>query len=178
MVKRAMLIQKEIQKKVLKDYFFIKGKINLDAEYFIKKIQEGCHKNNNMNFRTNVKGLMTDFNYFNKDENFLKILQKFIYYIDDNYDLNKYTLQDSWGMEVRKNEHTLFHAHSENLWAGVLYLNSSSQELIFEEINEKIKPEKGSFALFSSFLQHGCYRNKDDHSKFGISFNMREVKEW
>jgi len=173
-----MQIHKEIQKKVLKDYFFIKGKIEIDSEYFIKKIKEGCESNSNLNFRTNIKGLMTTFDYFNTDIEFQKILQKFIHYIDDNYSLHKYTLRESWGMEVRKNERTLFHSHSENLWVGVLYLNSSSQELIFDEINEKVKPEPGSFALFSPFLTHGCHRNQDNHSKFGISFNMTEIKDW
>ena len=172
-----MQIIKEVEKKVLKDFFFIKGKINLDSEYFIKKIKESCYSDNNLNFKTNIKSLMTDFSFFNQDQKFLEILQKFIYYVDDNYNLPKYTLTDSWGLEVRQNEKTNFHNH-QGVFSGVVYLNSSSQELIFEEINEKIKPEEGVFVLFSSFLIHGCERNQDQHSKFGLSFNMEDVKDW
>jgi hypothetical protein len=173
-----MEIIKELEKKCLMDFFFIKGKINLDSEYFIKKIKEGCNSNNNLNFKTNIKSLMTSFNFFNQDQKFLEILQKFIFYIDDNYDFPQYALGDSWGLEVRPNEKTVFHSHQGYVWSGVVYLNSSSQELIFKEINEKIKPEEGSFALFSPFLSHGCERNQDNYSKFGLSFNMKEVKNW
>jgi hypothetical protein len=178
MLNNGMEITKEIQKKFSKDYFFIKGKINLDSEYFIKKIKEGCSKDNNLNFRTNIKGLMTDFHCFDKDPKFLEIVNQFIDYIDNNIELPKYRLQDSWGMEVRQNEKTLFHTHSEAVWSGVVYLNSSNQELIFPEIDEKIKPEEGVFALFSPFLEHGCNRNTDKNSKFGLSFNMQQVKDW
>lgn len=173
-----MEISKEIERYFLKDYFFFKGKIEIDSKYFIEKIKEGCSKDTNLNFKTNIKGLMTGFHYFDKDPKFLKILQQFICYIDDKIDFAKYTLIDSWGMEVRHNEKTEFHTHSEALWSGVVYLNSSNQELIFPEIDCKVKPEEGVFALFSPFLKHGCHRNTDKHSKFGISFNMQAVKDW
>jgi hypothetical protein len=178
MVNTVMEITKDIQKKFAKDYFFIKGKIDIDSDYFIKKIKDGCNKDNNLNFVTNVQGFMTDFHYFNKDPEFIKIVRKFMNYIDDNFLLPKYHLLDSWGVEVRENQKTTFHSHYESLWSGVIYLNSSNQELIFNEIDEKVKPEKGIFALFSPFLNHGCHVNNEPHSKFGISFNMQESKKW
>ena len=87
-------------------------------------------------------------------------------------DLPKYLLKDSWGFSLEKNNITKTHTHLPCLWSGVLYLNSHQQILNFPEINKKVKPEKGKFALFSSFLKHGCVENSSKKIKWGISFNF------
>ena len=101
----------------------------------------------------------------------------FIELIDKKYNFPKYHIKDAWGFEVSKDEKTLYHSHATSLWSGVLYLNSSNQILQFPEINESVKPEEGAFALFSPFLEHGCEINKENTSKFGISFNMSETSD-
>ena len=45
----------------------------------------------------------------------------------------------------------------------------------FKQINQSVKPEKGKFVLFSSFLQHGCKASKSENIKYGISFNMKTL---
>ena len=72
--------------------------------------------------------------------------------------------------------YTKFHNHQGCYFSGVIYLNKHSQVLEFPEINEELKPEKGSFAIFSSFLKHGCSkRNLEEKAKYGISFNCNHV---
>jgi hypothetical protein len=173
-----MEIQRFFNKKIKIDYFFIVGKIDIDADYFIKKIKEGVKKEDNMNYLTNVNGAMTSWDYFNNDEKFTVVLSKFIEYVDKNLDLQKYALKDAWGLELKKFENTKFHTHQEDLWSGVLYLNHSNQNLIFPDIKQEVKPDKGVFCLFNGFLKHGCYKNMDNSSKYAIAFNIAESKPY
>lgn len=167
-----IIIDQHIEDECLTDYFFIEGTIDLNAEYFIEKIKLGFQENSNMAFKTNVRDLMTSYTYFNNDAEFSKILKNFITYIDDRMKLNKYILQDSWGYCVRTGNKTLFHTHKPSIWSGVFYLNDHPQTLDFPQIKKKIKPAKGKFALFSSFLEHGCKKHKSKETKWGVSFNL------
>ena len=173
-----MIITKDVNRKVSKEYFFITGKLELNCNYYIEKIKKACNSDNNMNYQTNIKSLMTPFSFFKEDKNFQKLLYPIIDHLDLHYNLPKYGLHEAWGFEVKPREKTLYHDHKESFWSGVIYLNSSNQTLNFPEIHEKIKPEAGVFGIFSSILQHGCEKNPDDFSKFGMSFNIKEVKSW
>ena len=170
-----MEIVKEIQSKIDQDYFFIKGNIDIDSEYFIEKIKKGCLEQGNMNFKTNIIGNQTSWQYFNTDIEFNKILFKFLDYIDLNFSLPSYKLADAWGFECSLGSRTITHDHFPSLISGVIYLNENSQLLKFKDINQIVKPEKGSFALFSGFLKHGCSRQQDN-TKYGLSFNLNLVK--
>ena len=121
---------------------------------------------------------MTSWHFFNKDLKFNIILSKLIEYVDSYYNFNPYVLSESWGIEMRQGQKTNYHDHQASYWSGVLYLNESEQLLKFPDINQEVKPGKGVFALFSPFLKHGCSTNYSDEPKYGISFNMREVKNW
>jgi hypothetical protein len=178
MLNKIMIVQKFFNKKVEKEYFFIQGKIDINADYFINKIKSCWGTEQEKKYFTNVKGRMTSWDYFNEDKEFHKALSQLIYYIDSQIKLFPYKLAESWGLELRKNQYTAFHTHSGRYWSGVIYLNSSQQELSFPEIKQKIKPEPGVFGIFSSFLEHGCDFNEEDISKYAISFNMDEDRPW
>ena len=170
-----MIINKHIEKKILTDYFFIEGKVNINSEYFIKSINNGIKSTSNENYKSYVKGQMTAWNYFMQEKMFNQLLQQFINVVDQNLSLPNYVLNDAWGYCLKQNEHTNFHHHRPFLWSGAIYLNKHSQTLDFPQIKQSVKPEKGRFALFSSFLEHGCVINKTLKTKYGISFNMREL---
>ena len=175
---KNVIINKEFNKKIAIEYFFIHGVIDIDSDYFINKIKNGITNDDNMNFKTNVKSPMTSWHFFNKDLKFNIILSKLIEYVDSYYNFNPYVLAESWGIEMRQGQKTNYHDHQASYWSGVLYLNESEQLLKFPDINQEVKPGKGVFALFSPFLKHGCSTNYSDEPKYGISFNMREVKNW
>jgi hypothetical protein len=172
-----MIISKHIQKPIELPSFFIQGKLEIDTNYFIEKIKKECEENKELNYLTNIKGLMTGWKFFNDDINFISALTQLIEYVDKKINLKPYLLSESWGLELRQFDQTTFHEHNCQ-WSGVIYLNSCNQELIFPEIEQNVKPEPGTFAIFSAFLKHGCYRKMDEGSKFGISFNMIEKKNW
>ena len=168
-----MFVEKHIEKKVLKDYFFISGTVDVDSKYFIEKIKQGVSSNNNFNYKTHIRDKMTSWDFFNQDKNFLKILTGFIDIVDKNIvDLPNYSLQNSWGFSIGNGGQTNFHKHEPSVWSGALYLNDHDQILDFPEIEQKIKPSQGKFVLFSSFLRHGCIRHRNESTKYGISFNM------
>ena len=172
-----MIISKHIQKPIELPSFFIQGKLEIDTNYFIEKIKKECEENKEHNYKSNVKGLKTGWKFFNHDLNFINVLVQLSEYVDKEKLSKPYVLMESWGIELRQFEYTIFHDHNCE-WAGVIYLNSCDQELIFPQIKQKVKPEPGTFALFSGFLEHGCNRKMDEGSKFGISFNMHEQKSW
>ena len=164
-------IEKHYEKKILRDYFFIEGIVEINSNYFINKIKEGFKEDNNQSFKTNVRDAMTSWHYFNQDEEFLKISKCFIAYVDESIKLPKYKLLNSWGYCVSQGGRTTKHQHEPNLWSGVIYLNDHEQTLDFYEISKKIKPQKGKFALFSSFLEHESLPHYKNKKKWGISFN-------
>ena len=167
-----MIIDDFTHDKVLRDYFFIEGTINLNASYFINKLKEGFNRYDNKSYNTNIKGKMTAWEFLVKDKYFLKIIDQFIPAVDNKIKLPKYHLTEAWGFCAQPNDDTREHDHEPSPWGGVIYLNDHEQTLDFNEINKKVKPAKGKFALFSGFIQHGCKPNKTKEKKWGMSFNM------
>tara|TARA_B100000900_G_scaffold191687_1_gene162250 strand:+ start:361 stop:912 length:552 start_codon:yes stop_codon:yes gene_type:complete len=172
-----MQIKKHLEKNVLLDSFFTVGYVDLDADYFINSIKQNCSSGKNLNYITNIKGSMTSWQTYTQDSKFIAIIKPLIKYVDSLTDFPPYRMEEAWGFELKRNEKTNYHSHNKSLWSGAIYLNSSSQFLNFPQIEEKVKPEKGKFVIFSSFLTHGCEKNEDDFSKFGLSFNMNEYNK-
>jgi|TARA_R100001460_G_scaffold16215_1_gene35554 hypothetical protein len=166
---------KEIISKVEVDYIFMSGIIeDVDSEYFIKRIDEGVSENNNLSFRTNVKGFHTNFHYFNNDKKFMVILSRILNQLDTlKYKFRPFSLREAWGIKLGLSNYTQIHDHCSQYLSGVLYLNDSKQELIFPAIDQKVKPVKGRFVVFSSFLEHHTYRNLEDEYKYAIPFNWQ-----
>ena len=148
-----MIINKHFNKKVEKEYFYVEGNLEIDSNYFIKEIEKGITSQDNMNYKTNIKGKMTSYDFFKKDLKFLNIIRQLSEYLDDSYNLLQYYLQDAWGFKTDLYEKTQLHDHL-CYWSGVIYLNKCDQPLNFPEIKQKIQPEKGNFAIFSPWLLH------------------------
>ena len=167
-----MEIQKEILSQIKRDYFFIVGTINIDANYFINKIEEGI-KSSPLNFKTNVVGHMTEWNFFRGDKKFIEMMFKFLDYLDNNKIVKEvFFLNDAWGIKESLGEYTKEHAHLPNYLSGSIYLNNHSQKLYFPDIKKEVKPKEGTFVLFSSFLKHYTNRNTTNKSKYALAFNF------
>tara|TARA_A100001391_G_scaffold202957_1_gene194005 strand:- start:1822 stop:2337 length:516 start_codon:yes stop_codon:yes gene_type:complete len=171
-----MKILKHIESFVRKNYFFIEGKIDLDAEYFINKINQGIQeRQHNL---THVKGDMTDWRYFAHDEVFLKTIVPVIKQCIDPLDLPPYNLSDAWGIAEKFSDRTTQHDHMPCVFSGILYLNEVDQPTCFPEIKQEIKPEKGKLILFDSILQHYAKRNITDKTKYAVVFNAPRIKDF
>ena len=166
---------KEIISRIDVDYIFVSGNIkNIDSEYFIKQIDKGISENDNLSFKTNVKGFHTKFHYFNNDKKFMEILSRILNQLGTlKYKFRPFSLREAWGIKLGLTNYTQLHDHYSQYLSGVLYLNDSEQELIFPAINQKVKPTKGKFVVFSSFLEHYTLRNLEDEYKYAIPFNWQ-----
>jgi|10_taG_2_1085330.scaffolds.fasta_scaffold210858_2 hypothetical protein len=167
-----MIIEKKILSQIYKNYYFLTGKIGLNTEYFISKIEEGLKKSN-LHFQTNVKGFMTSWDYFNRDQEFLKLLYQIFDELETYKNIPGFDLDKAWGIREDLGHYTKPHAHDDCILSGVIYLNDHPQVLTLPEIKEKIKPEIGRFVIFSGFLTHSTTRNLMDISKYALVFNLK-----
>jgi hypothetical protein len=175
--RNRMKIEKEVVGQIQRDYLFLVGKVKIDAKYFINKIKEGS-KNSKNNYSTNVVGLMTDWCYFCSDKEFIKAIYPVLDQVDKHKFIRRYELSVAWGIAEGFGGMTKEHDHTPSVISGVLYLNNHHQDLIFPDINEKVKPEEGRIVMFSSELKHSCHRNVTDKVKYAISFNFNEVFQY
>tara|TARA_R110000824_G_C14929033_1_gene648523 strand:+ start:61 stop:597 length:537 start_codon:yes stop_codon:yes gene_type:complete len=167
-----MKIQQEILSKIERDYFFIVGTIDIDANYFINKIEEGI-KYSPLNFKTNVVGQMTEWKFFRGDKKFIDTIFKFLDYLDNNKITKEaYFLKEAWGIKESFGGYTKEHNHFPSYLSGSIYLNNHSQKLYFPDIKKEVEPKKGTFVLFSSFLKHYTNRNNTNKSKYALAFNF------
>ena len=144
-----MIVDKEIISKTYRDYLFISGIIDINAKYFKKRIDEGVH-GSDLNYQTNVLGKQTDWKFFNSDETFIASLLQLIDYIEElDLKLEKFYLEDSWGLIEGFGNYTKKHTHGPSYLSGILYLNDHYQKLYFPEIKQEIIPQEGRFILFS-----------------------------
>ena len=167
-----MKIDKEIISKIEREYFFISGIFDIDAKYFKKRIDEGV-QHSTYNYKTNVKGMRTDWEFFNEDKNFRTLLLQIMDYLEQlNFALEPCKLKHSWGIIEKFGDFTNKHKHAPAYFSGNLYLNDHHQKLYFPEIKQEITPKKGRFVIFSSFLVHHTKRNLLDAAKYAIAFNF------
>ena len=166
-----MKVNKTIRSKAKIDYLLAHGVMDIDTQYFINKIDEGIQQNNNESFKTNVRGFMTSWDYFLKDNNFLKAIFPLFDYLDE-LKLKEYYINSAWGLKESFSHHTIEHDHRPYYLSGIIYLQDHNQKLLFTEIKKEFKPKKNSFIIFSSFLKHKTTRNISSVDKYAISFNI------
>jgi hypothetical protein len=174
-----MKLNKIVQKQILQDYVYMTGVLDIDTEYFKKKIDEQVLSNDNLNGKTNVMGGMTNWHFFAKDEKFWTPFFPIQDYIEqNNLFYESYMIEEVWGLIEPKGGYTKKHKHFPSVFGGVIYLNSSDQKLFFPQIGEEIKPEPGAFAIFSGFLFHYTNRNTSNTPKYALSFNAYEDRRY
>ena len=142
---------------------------------FIMEIKNNL--NTEMKNYTNVKGGMTNWDYFlNKD-----IFNKFLTFIINKhqishphlfkYFLEKYSVKEAWGNQIQKNDSLDYHTHS--CWHGILYLTKGC-DLIFPELNLKITPEPGDYYIFPPEILHGFNKCEEENNRYSLIFNLEQ----
>ena len=135
-------------------------------------------KNNldsNMENYTNVKGGMTDWHYFIDKPLFKNFM---VYLINKHqkshsnifeYFLEKNTIKEAWGNEIKKGDSLNFHTHT--CLHGILYLTKGC-DLILPELNLKITPEPGDYYIFPPEILHGFDKYEDEKNRYSLIFNI------
>ena len=129
----------------------------------------------NMNNHTNVKGGMTNWNYFLDKPEFIN----FISYLINKYqnihpDIFKYflerkTIENAWGNEIKKGDSVSYHTHT--CVHGILYLTKGC-DLILPELNLKISPEPGDYYIFPPEILHGFDTSTLENNRYSLIFNV------
>ena len=108
---------------------------------------------------TNVKGGMTDWNYF----------------IDKIKFVNFITIENAWGNEIKPGDSLDYHHHP--CYHGILYLTKGC-DLKLPELNLKITPEPGDYYIFPPEILHGFEPCEGEKNRYSLIFNIHERKHF
>jgi hypothetical protein len=124
---------------------------------------------------TNVKGGMTSWDHYIDNDNF----KGFIAYLINNhqtthpeifeYFLEKNTIKEAWGNEIKKQDSLNYHTHP--CLHGILYLTKGC-DLILPQLNLKISPEPGDYYIFPPEILHGFDTCQEDTNRYSLIFNI------
>jgi len=165
-------------KEVLKETFILTGKIKdkdiiNNLTNFVKN-----NKDEELSYKTNVKGHFTGFHSLVQNNdflNFLKIIQpniKIIY-------TNDFLIQEAWGNLCKIGEEVTEHAHEGvAAFCGILYLTDGGPGTYFKEYDLLIEEEIGKYILFHPLLKHKVEKITKEIERITIAFNMNDVKKW
>ena len=124
---------------------------------------------------TNVKGGMTDWNYFIDKPEFINFMTFLINKHQTTHPsifqhfLEKNTIENAWGNEIKKGDSLKYHSHS--CLHGILYLTKGC-DLILPELNLKITPEPGDYYIFPPQILHGFDLYEEDSNRYSLIFNV------
>jgi len=168
------VILKHIERQVDKSAILFELKLNIEASYFIDKIENNL-KNKNLKNQTNVKADMTNWCVFNNDTNLIKTITNGLTELSENFVFKKLGVENSWGIKKSYGDKTIRHNHRGSEYSGVLYLSDESPPVIFPEMKIVIKPRSGTLILFDGFLDHLSPPNQSNDIKYAIAFNLEHI---
>ncbi len=126
---------------------------------------------------TNVKGGMTDWNYFLDKPEFINFMTFLINKHQITHPeifkhfLEKQTILNAWGNEIKPGDSLNYHDHT--CLHGILYLTKGC-DLILPELNLKITPEPGDYYIFPARILHGFDKSQEEKNRYSLIFNIQE----
>lgn len=139
--------------------------------------------NNNLSLElenfSHVKGQMTEWNFFNNNNYFIKFINYIINKHQNSnpeifeYFYEKYQIKDSWGNKIKQNDHLNYHRHP--CLHGILYLTKGC-DLYLPELNLKITPEVGDYYILPPEIIHGFNNNIEKKDRYSLVFNIYDYK--
>jgi hypothetical protein len=162
------------------DLFLLESQLNdlTYVEYFKNKIDQGITTSSNSN-KTNVKGKMTDWTYFNEDPMFKKFLME----INDLMfkflqPFQKLVLQSSWGNILEENNYVEPHQHIGSNISGILYLTENGPGTDFPDFKKTTEEKIGKFVLFHPHSLHGVKQSNLKEKRYSLAFNLYATNYW
>jgi hypothetical protein len=165
-------------KSILTNTFILTGKINNDK--IIKNLVNFIKntKDNELSYKTNVRGHFTGFKSLIDNYDFIFFLKE----IQENIKVifqENFSIQDAWGNLCVKDEEVLEHDHIGTTgFCGILYLTEGGPGTYFKQYDLLIKDEIGKYVLFHPFLKHSVEKIKNNVERMTVAFNMNKVASW
>ena len=165
-------------KEILKETFILTGKIN--NEQLIKNLIEFIKKNKdeNLSYKTNVKGHFTGFKSLVQNNYFWTFLKKIqenikIIYRDD------FIISHAWGNICKIGEEVIEHDHRTITgFCGILYLTEGGPGTYFKEYDLLVKEEIGKYILFHPLLKHSVKKIENNIERITLAFDMNKKNSW
>ena len=167
-----------ICKEIITDSFILTGKIKNNE--ILLNLKNDILNNNDekLNFKTNVQGLFTGFEFFLNNTNF----HKFIKLIENEIKLiyNKtFIISSAWGNVLKKDGEVIEHDHKgTTAFCGILYLSDGGPGTYFSDYNMSVHEEVGKFILFSPFLKHSVIQVNNNIERVTLAFNANLCRKW
>ena len=157
---------------------FVKNK-NL-LERIKNKIIEKT-KDSSLDYKTNVKAYMTDWDMRGKPgfDKLEKIIIDMSIYLSKIYynKTIKPRVENLWGMIYKKGDYAMVHDHWPSLWSGVYYIEvpDNSGDLYFPQLKQTITPQNNQMIVFEGKTRHGVRESLSDKERIAVSFNVKET---
>lgn len=148
-----------------------------DIENF--KIQIKNNINDEISYKTNVKGGMTDWRFFVDKDIFIRFMN---FVINQNKKLDSKlfhnfdetcSIRDAWGNALKKGDYVALHKHP--CYHGILYLTEGNP-LIFPELDIEINPTVGSYYIFPPEVLHYVNEQTTKEIRYNVIFNIFTFK--
>jgi hypothetical protein len=170
---------------------FIKKEINIKTEIYLyqglytntkiinslrEKILKNCIQENKN--KTNVKGEMTSFGFFNKDPDFLIFLKEIVNELKKCVGPQEgVEIYNSWGNILSKeDDYVSEHNHKQTtLISGVLHLTEEGPGLYFKDFDFTLKEQIGRFILFHPDTRHEVKKFKYTQPRISLAFNLNHL---
>jgi hypothetical protein len=165
-------------KEVIKETFILTGKI--DNKDIINNLINFVknNKDEELSYKTNVKGHFTGFFSLVKNNDFINFLKEIQPQIKTVYQDN-FIISEAWGNLCKIGEEVTEHSHAGvSGFCGILYLTDGGPGTYFKEYDLLIKEEIGKFILFHPILNHSVKKIENDIERITVAFNMEQFKNW
>jgi len=136
------------------------------------------NKDENLSYKTHVKGHFTGFNKLNLNEDFFN----FIMLIKNDIKVickNNFFVKEAWGNICNNNEEVTEHNHEgTSAFCGILYLTEGGPGTFFKDYNLTIEEKIGRYILFHPLLYHSVKKIEKNLERITIAFNMEKLSSW
>jgi hypothetical protein len=162
--------------------------INYHNEKVLKRIEDKIKNNINpdMYKKTNVRGGMTNYNFFVEDKDFHTLLNDISFvlfkFADKNgfEGANKFKILDAWGNMLSKNEYVRNHWHLNNSnkirathISTNVFLDKKEPGTYFPKYRKQIKPQRGKMIVFLANEMHLVDVYKQEEPRYTLAFNLQ-----
>lgn len=162
--------------KIHRDVFIAEYQLkNIESINLLKKIIDDSV--GEFDFKTNVRGKMTDFKKFVDNEVFLNLLKECEGFFS-SLNFKKMYLKEAWGNILEEGQEVTEHTHGAAEVSGILYLTEGGPGTYFPEIQKTITEKIGKIVFFDSQVKHSVLKTNHKDKRYTLAFNFFKIKPW
>ena len=139
---------------------------------FVNQLKKDIDNNiGELSYKTNVKGKITNFDLFIKNEIFISLLKESTEFMNI-FKIKECYLAEAWGNILGKGEEVVSHKHEPASLCGILYLTEGGPGTCFPEFNKFIEEKIGKIVFFNGDTEHFVPKSNFKGKRYTVSFNF------